>query len=334
MSNRVGTIAYCTDRGLSHLARAFVQHGVVNVPPLVVMHDTVPNNPEWYPQSKKLPLPGVSKGAFSNTIWEYCRGLDALLCFETPFDWSAFDFCRRIGVRSYLVTMHECTPKEHTKPYKYLNPSLLDAEYFQGPFLPLPVEYPWHLRTTACRWVHRGGYGSRMDREGTLVLCDALPLIQSPFSLTLSVQEHLPQEYEARLKRDERVTYLCGTIPYHDLYGGGFDAVVQPQKYNGCSLPLQEARASGCLVLTTDRFPTNTWMPVEGLIRAAGHRPTRISPRLHDFVETLIDPADVAAAVDRWYGKDITSYSESARQWAADNSWEVLGPKWQEALSS
>lgn len=330
---RVGTLAYDTSRGLGHLARDFHRHGIVT-DVCVVVHGRVPSNEGWYPGAPRVPLGKLAREPHATTVRDFCRGLDALLFFETPFDWSLIPFCREICVRTYLITMYECTPRDHPAPHRYLCPSLLDLEYFpDGVFSPLPVEYPWRLRTRAEHFVHNGGYLGLRGREGTTLLIEAMRHVRSPLRLTIRVQENVGAEHQRMMAADPRIEYVAATVPYEDLYGIG-DVAVVPQRFNGCSLPLQEARASGMLVMSTDRFPMNTWLPREPLIPVAEYRKAQIGGAYLTFDEAQIRPEDIAATMDRFYGTDITEYSQSARAWAEGMSWAALGPRWKEALSS
>ena len=68
------------------------------------------------------------------------------------------------------------------------------------------------------------------------------------------------------------------------------------------------------------------------LIDVADYRTTSIRSGWRQFQEAVSRPEAIAAAVDAWYDKDISSYSERGRAWAAENSWEKLGPKYLEVL--
>ena len=142
---RVGTVCYATSRGLGHLAHDFYLHGIIT-DILVVLHRGVPTNHDWYPGAPETPI-----HPFNSTLArDFCAGMDAMLFFETPFDWGLIVFCQHHGIKTCLVTMYECTLKNHLKPDLYICPSLLDLQYFpDGRFIPLPVEYPWRQRDRA-----------------------------------------------------------------------------------------------------------------------------------------------------------------------------------------
>lgn len=329
---RIGTVCYATSRGLGHLAHDFYLHGVVT-DVLVMVHSGVPTNEDWYPGAPRTHVRAIDR----QLLRDFCNGKDAMLFFETPFDWSLIDYCQDKKIRTYLVPMYECSLNHHPAPHKYICPSLLDMQYFpSGTFLMLPTEYPWRLRERAGHFVHNGGYlGLRgsdgHNREGTTTLIDAVQHVKSPIKLTIRVQENVPAVWLDKAKADPRVEYIAETVPYLDLYATG-DVAVGAQKWNGCSLPLQEARASGMLVMNTDRFPTNSWLPREPLISVSGIKRHQIGGAYLPFDESLVHPKDIATVIDTWYGKDISAYSLSGRAWAETVSWEALKPRWIEVL--
>lgn len=327
---KVGSICYATSRGLGHLCRDFYQHGVVT-DVMVVRHSSVPTETSWYPKAKMLT--NLRDPRQLEEAQRFCSAHEAMLFFETPFLWELFDHCKAAGVRTYLMTMYECTPKMSPRPHKYLCPSLLDLKYFpSGVFLPIPVEYPWRLRERAEHFVHNGGYLGLRGREGTDLLVEAIAYVKSPAKFTIRCQERLRPELERKLAKDKRVEYRPEQVPYHDLYATG-DVCVAPQRFNGCSLPLQEARAAGLGVMCSNRFPMNTWLPLELLIPVTGYMKASIGGAYLEFDEAQIDPKDVAATIDKWYGQDLTAISKSGRVWAEEHSWSALKPKYLEVLS-
>lgn len=331
---KVGTFCFATSRGLGHLAREFYDHGVIT-DPLIVLHDAVPNHVEWYaPSTPKTRIEKQDRQLFR----DFVADKDAMLFFETPFDWSILEHCRRIGVRTYIVTMHECTPDPPPdRPTRWIHPSLLDVELFAdhgpGVFLMLPVEYPWKLRTTARHFVHNGGYLGHHGREGTREIFEAMGYVKATdIQVTVRMQERVEDRYFDMVAGDPRFRWMKGDFPHEQLYAEG-DVAVIPQKYNGCSVPIQEALASGMVVMTTNRFPTNSYVPAEPLIPKSGTIKTRIARHLMEFEEAVLDPKVIAATIDKWAGEDIGRFSETGRRAARWFSWEYLKPQWMEVLS-
>lgn len=327
---KVGTIAYATSRGLGHLAHDFyLKEVITNV--CVMRHRSIPMNEEWYPGARVV---SGTTPADARIMRDFCRSMDAMLWFENPFDWELIPYCRSAGVRTYLVTMYECTPKSRHygryTPTQYLCPSALDMQYFprQSTQVQLPVEYPWKLRTNAWHFVHNGGYLGIRGREGTTTLIEAMQYVKSPIRLTIRVQENVSDEHQRMMARDKRIEYINRQVEYHELYGTG-DVCVGAQKWNGCSLVLQEAYASGMLIMNTKRFPMTEWLPNEPLVP-----PSRIvsnsciSGAYLNFNESIVEPRDLAKSIDFWYGRDISEFSLRGKGWSQENSWEKMLPMW------
>lgn len=318
---RVGTLCYATDQGLGILAKQFYDNGVVT-DVLVVQHSSRKTHLEWYPGAPVTSSRRIDRKLAEELI----QRVDVMLFFETPFDWTLIDVCRRYGVRSVLMPMHECTPaKLPDRPDLFLNPSLLEQEAFGGVHLPVPVTAMPRVREQALTFVHNAGHGGLMARNGTPELIDAMKLVSSPAKLVLRTQE--PLRYGITPNVEVRV----GTVPYSQLFVEG-DVFVFPEKFNGLSLPLQEAFASGMPVVATRRFPMDTWLLHEFLVDPVAVRRMRISSAYREFDGAVVTPAAIAAKIDQWYGKDIREASEYGIAWGAANSWSVLKPKYLEVL--
>ncbi len=323
---RVGSLVFSTNQGLGVLAKSFFDNGIVT-DALVVRHGRRPENPDWFPDQQRLnnvnDLQTICK-------WIESRKIELMLFFETPFNWQIIDWCRDKGIKTVLIPMFECEPK--VLPYQpdfFICPSLLDLQYYpdNSIFIPVPVEnVPWRQREKAEIFVHNAGHGGLKGRNGTSELLAAMEYVQSPIKLIVRSQESLPN-----LKIDRRVNVRLGTCDYQDLWNEG-DVFIFPEKFNGLSLPLQEARASGMLVMCGRRFPMITWLPNAPLIHVSGVQISNVSSRCNDFEEAIISPRGIAKTIDEWYGKDITDYSLSGKEWAQENSWEALKSRYTQAL--
>jgi glycosyltransferase involved in cell wall biosynthesis len=136
-------------------------------------------------------------------------------------------------------------------------------------------------------------------------------------------------------REDIRVGFqIADNLDYTSLFAKG-DVYIAPEKYNGLSLPLQEAFASGMAVMTTNRFPMNTWLPPEIMIPVSRYEQGVRTQRGHlAFEEAIVDPYAIAETVDAWYGKDISALSTRGLRWSQENSWDVLRPHYIRALES
>jgi glycosyltransferase involved in cell wall biosynthesis len=327
----VGTIGYATDQGLGILIKSFHDAGVVNSV-FLVRHSRRHNHDEWYPKA-----PWSRCSPFNTELAkDFCRAQDLMLFFETPFDWNLIAYCKQHGVKTALMPMYECMPKDiPCLPDKIICPSALDLDYFPNTkeipskFIPVPVQgIPWRQRKHARIFIHNAGNGGLKGRNGTQELLKAIPLVRSPAKFIIRSQ--VPIE---PLVDDSRIEYEIGTMPQEELYARG-DVFVFPEKFNGLSLPLQEAWAAGMLVMATDRYPMNDWLPNEPLITAADYKISSISGRCVEFREAIIDPKDIAITIDEFFNTDISEYSLTGKYWAEEMSWNALKPRYMEFLQS
>lgn len=340
---KIGSLVYACDSGLGLLAKAFVDHGVVTHP-LVVRHGRHATHDEWFPGAPQI---GDLKSPEQRQMARrFCENCDVMLFFETPFLWELVPHCRGKKIPTILMPMYEC---EHARlPYQpdfFINPSELDQQYYpnHSVHIPVPVEVPWRQRTRAEVFVHNAGHGGLKGRNGTAELIEAMRHVKSGARLTLRAQEASRQYWAGEALRESgevpgglpsNIDVKIGTLPYEHLWadGGYGDVFVFPEKFNGLSLPLQEARAAGMLVMCGDRFPMHCWLPKQPLIPVAGYRKNRIGPPYNEFDEAMFDPKDIAAKIDQFFGTDITEYSRQGKEWADRMSWQALKPRYMETL--
>lgn len=305
----IGSIVYATEQGLGRLAKSFFDHGVVNKV-LIYPHSSRFNHPDWYGDKARI-------YSIENIDW-LLEGLDTMLYFEEPFNWKIIPTARDRGIKNVFMPMYECT--RYPMPYEpdtIICPSLLDLEYYKeknAVFLPVPVDLPWKERKKAEVFIHNAGNGGLGGRNGTKELLYAMEYVKSPIKLIIRTQE---KQFSSD---DPRVEIRYGTVPFEELYNEG-DVFVFPEKFNGLSLPLQEAFASGMLVMCGNRFPVNTWLPVEPMIPVHLYTKERIAV---NFDCAQYDPKRIAATIDAWYGKDITAYSLKGKLWGQKNHWRSL----------
>lgn len=308
-SSRVGAIILATHQGLGVLAKDFFDNGVIDEV-LVHPHSSRENHYEWYPNRCK-------------TEEELFSKIDTLLLFEEAWDWKVILRAREKGIKTVLMPMYECT--RHPLPYQpdvIINPSLLDQQYYpDGTFIPVPVKVEHRIRHKAEVFVHNAGNGGLGGRNGTKELLEAMEWVKSPIKLIVRSQVPIKQI------NDPRIEYRIGT--FDDIWSEG-DVFIFPEKFNGLSLPMQEAFASGMAVMGGNRFPINTWLPTEILIPIKGVHKERIA---REIEVAEYDPKHIAQKIDEWYGKDITHLSLAGKKFAEENIWDALIHKYREALS-
>jgi hypothetical protein len=311
-SYKVGSVVLATDQGLGILAKSFYDAGIIDYVH-IKSHSSRETHYDWYRENLT-----------EDELLDRC---DILIFFETPFNWKLIPKAREKGIKTVLMPMYECT----NNPLPYIPdqvwcPSDLDMQYYKeyNPVrVQVPVEVPWKVRKEAKIFVHNAGNGGLGGRNGTKEVLEAMSYVKSPLKLIIRSQNTL-------IYKDNRVEVQNGTIPYEKLWDEG-DVFLFPEKFNGLSLPMQEAYASGMLVMTSDRFPNNIYLPNDPLIPVSGYKKERIAV---EFDSAIIDPKDIAKTMDEWYGRDITTYSEQGKQWGITNSWQQLKKTYRSMLEN
>lgn len=324
---QVGTIGYNTNSGLGHLVKAFYDHGVVQRV-MTIPHPRYAHHPEWYPPEVTYNRSDVDR---------FLDGLDSLVIFENAFNhWGIVKRAKAVGVRFLLVPMYEWTPYPiPVIPDLVACPSDLDVDVYHQDYktarLNIPVEVPWKLRERAVNFVHNAGHGQVGFAKGTPEVLEAMQHVTSPVRLLVRGQPGEPRirEIFEKYKDHPKIELRYGDLPYETLFAEG-DVYINAERYNGLSLPLQEAYAGGMLVMTTNRYPANTWLPSPPLIQPAEFHKYRVNQTTFD--RATIEPSVIAKTIDDWYGRDISEYSKAGKRWAEANSWEVLKPKWLDLL--
>lgn len=312
MATKVGSVVLATDQGLGYLAKDFFDHGLIHKI-LIREHGSRANHRNWYPRE-----------AVVSTIEELLE-CDTLLFFETPFFDEIITRAREKKIKTVIIPMYECSrPATVNACDVVLAPSLLEKHYYpHAEFIPIPVEVAWKERKRACRFVHNGGNGGLGGRNGTKELIESMQYVRSPLQLTIRSQIPLS------VPHDPRIRLRIGQFPKEELWNDG-DVFIFPEKFNGLSLPLQEAFASGMLVMAGDRFPINMWLPSEPLIPVSSY--TRENYMV-SFMSANYDPKEIAKTIDRWYDTEICTWSHLGLTWSRENSWAVLKERYETHLS-
>lgn len=340
MIPRIGQIVYASEQGLGRLGKSFYDAGIVSEVLIYAHPDGRETRREWYPESTSMVHGRDFATRCRTDVAHFLSKIDVCLFFETPFDWNVLPLCKKHGVKTVLVPMYEWSLLN--PPYsfdKVICPSLLDQQYFPGaPFLPIPVEPKfWKPRTKALRFLHNGGGIGSREHKGTRQLIESIPYVQSPISLTIRAQNGAALERilaaNPAARSDRRVTWEFGERLYETLWDD-HDVLIAPEKFNGLSLPLQEGFAAGMMVMTTDRFPMNTWLPKGSLIPVASTQTVQVMGGHNRIEESIVDPVEIARCIDSWHGADIAEFSQAGKDFGERYNWKNLKPFWAREIAS
>ncbi|HEV3003096.1 MAG TPA: hypothetical protein VGX78_01485 [Pirellulales bacterium] len=322
----------------------------------------------------------VTDGLTPELVEWLCRGSDVLLSFECWYGAEVPAKAHALGCKTVLVPMFECCPTcgsglEETD--LAVCPSLLDFEEMRDDtpglkgavktFLPIPSDtqrIAFRQRERAEVFGHHQGHGGIDGRNGTQPVLDAWQYVKSPARLVVKRQ---PSAAAVRVPADERITVIESDVPdYWQLWDETSDTThvtgdvfLHPHRWDGLSLPIQEACAAGLPVMTTRYWPfcdlgewwsgrvvsghepprptthpspstthPTGWLPPSSQSLALGVERTCRRRICREFTAHETSPRAIAAAVDALYSRDIRRRSADVRATAELWSWKRLGPVW------
>jgi hypothetical protein len=270
----------------------------------------------------------------------FLRTIDVLFSAETLYDWKLPELARRHGVRTvvhgnpefYAHHRHPgyLQPDRWVWPSKWLvdHPDIPDGPIVPCPAPPIP-RVAGDPDDDVFRVVHIAGHAAAADRNGTTHFLSAIPKLRNPVEITIVSQDGwLPEIRAPRHVTVNRVP--AGVDNREDLYAGQH-LVVLPRRYGGNCLPAAEACAAGCALSMSGTTPNEMW-PIVPL--PASIAPGHLTP--FGRIKTCsVRPAAIADTIDRLNANRtrLARHMEEASQWAVDNSWDALRPRYREVLS-
>lgn len=330
---KIGLIARADNSGLGTLSREFFDN-------LPIARTLVVQNGVYRPFLERFPGAAVTSREIEKEKLDWLLdGIDVLLTFETPYSPQVFRECHRRGIKSVLMPMYECTPPFASigTPNLVLCPSRLDFQFYKKyraqaeiVFLPVPVNrkrLPWREVRKARTFVHNAGHGGLAERNGTSELLAAIPMVNSDVRFLINSQRTINYSHP-------KVELRIGNFEnYWDLWKEG-DIFVFPHKFDGLSLPIQEAVSVGMPVLSTRFFPFTDWLPAEWFFDASEIIQTKVSNTVREYIDfAVVKPADIAAKIDEMATADIAKMSLEADRIASALDWKVLKEKYITILS-
>lgn len=324
---RVGFIARCDDTGLGVESADFVRH----YRPAKVLKAIVGRRNQHPDRFAGSSAKADSHGWIPNAaIEKFCEDIDVLYAIETPYNPYAFSIARRRGVKSALrINFEYLDPLVGmNRPDLFISPVDWMMEYVPQPnmILASPVDTK-RIRARKIEWartfVHVEGNGGYMDRNGTDVVMQAIPLMKSKAKIVIYSQRKPRRSTAARLE------WRGAAERPEDLYRDG-DVLLYPRRHSGQSLLVNEAQAAGMPVMMTDMAPLNVETEPELRIPVKRMLGIDIKRRI-EYAE--IDPAALAEKVDALYDQNIWEFSEAALRRATKKSWTTLLPKYRQMFS-
>jgi glycosyltransferase involved in cell wall biosynthesis len=337
LSARIGIIARCDNTGLGVMTVDFFRNLVVQ---------------------KVLVIPGTGKNYFNRfanrpgvsaiicptsvpTLGEidrFLENVDVVVAFETPYDWNIFMRARQLGIKSVLIPMYEWTPPNDKIPYYpdlFLCPSRLDYDELPEPkqYIPTPVNrdiIPFRLRTRAEKFLFINRMGGFKRRNSLHVLLEAIPLVKSPVEFLIRSQVPIPPI------SDRRVSVQMEEVDYENLWKEG-DIYLHLHRWDGLSLPINEAMAAGMPIIAPNFYPHNEFLPKKLLFPVEATVRECLSEGLREIDVHVISASTVAQKIDEvatMQECEIELASQGVNQLADERSWSVMRPKFTEILNN
>lgn len=335
---KIGLIARADNTGLGNQTWEFARH-MEPAKVLVVDLGHLKRNtlyPDRYPDATV-----VHGFPDAPTTTRFLDGLDVVFTCETPYSPWLFSLAPRRGVKTVLQYNYEfLDPRpDHGMPTLLAAPSTWhydDVDHPNKILLPVPIaldRFPPRPRpTTATHFLHVTGKPAVDDRNGTGDLLEALRMVRSEITVTITCQEpNYVQQMLRPLPANVRLSVQCADVEnYWDLYRDAH-ALVMPRRFGGLCLPVNEALGAGMPVIMPDVSPNNDWLPREWLVPAIKTGELRVRRKLDVY---SVDHRELAAAIDR-FATDRTLYAraaDDAATTAKSLSWDNMRPVYERAF--
>lgn len=345
---RIGLIARADNRGLGIQTWEFAQH--MNPAKTLVLD---------VPSEQPLPFRNRFPNAVTVQGWPepgnfatFLQGLDSVYTAETPYHHSLFSIAEQWGVRTVLHVNPEFLDHldhpELPKPTVFACPTSWMFDLIPQPktLLPFPVateRFQPNTATEAKNFLHIVGRPAIHDRNGTEDLLEALQYISSDITLTICCQQ---QGYVEQLIADmprlgkkfptDNVRLVVRSRDcenYWDNYTGQ-EVLVQPRRFGGLCLPMQEALAAGMPAIMPDVSPNRDRLPDSWLVSAKEYGSFEVRGQPITIFRT--DPAELASIIDG-FASSRALYMEAkdtASTIAKVFSWENLKPRYDEVMGA
>ena len=324
---RVGLITRGDRGGLAAQTYDFYKH----VKPDKVMLVNIDVYTHQTTDESKYPGAYIVRNYPTTVEWnEWLTDLDVVFTVECPYDHELYRIARERGIKTIeqhnfeFQAFHQSP--EFPKPDLILSPSSWrQDEVIWAPvkYLHVPVDrekFPFKGKIHAKTFIHIAGHRTFNDRNGTVILLEALPYIKSDIKIKLFTQDELPRPYT-----DSKLEIIREDFPDNaSLYKEG-DVLILPRRYGGLSLQMNEALSCGMPVISLDIAPQNEFLPEHWLIPATLKEQTMVKTMI-DVYDA--DPQVLAAKIDEFADSLIMVDSAIADAISSEKSWTVMLPKY------
>jgi len=320
-------------------------------PAKIMIADLTPQNKlKGYPERFPEGTPLFQIWADEKLIRKFLKGLDVVVCTETPYNDDFFNIAREMGVKSVL-----------TFNYEFL-------DYYEKPDLPFPdvmlAHSSWHFRQVSkdfgdkCKveylpvpvnrdvikrrqikraktFVHVAGQTLHEDRNGTEIFLKALGHIRTDLKVKIYTQHDLFKPgsiLDLGIDPKNLEVINQDLDNYWDLYKTG-DVLVMPRRYGGLCLPLNECMAAGMVPMMPNIDPQTEFLHDRMLTPVAKRSPiVARAPQIFAYdvlPETLAYHMDLLHTSNHGAVEALSNYADA---YAEVISWSALKPVYDDFL--
>jgi glycosyltransferase involved in cell wall biosynthesis len=326
---RIGMLLKSDDSGLGSLSQDFYKF--LKPTKVLTIMGGYDNHPERFPNGVicEMGVPTLEQ------IEEFLKDIDVVLTFETPYNWTLISEAKKRGIKTIIIPNYEWSvANPPVEPDLWLCPSKLDYNIFKEEgrkveYLPIPIDrtkIQFKLRTKAHTFVFNNGHGGSIGRNSAREMIEAIARTKSDVKFIVRSQVMVDNTVD-----DMKTKFLLGEGNKSTLFEEG-DVFVFPHKFDGLSLPIQEAMAAGMPIITTDFFPFNEMLPKELLFAPDDVGKAKLCEDCRNIDLHFIYPKLLAQKIDEWANKDITKYSLEMNRMAESISWDIMLPKYKEII--
>lgn len=320
---RLGVIARADDGGLGNQTRDLVEHLDPDVCLVVLLGDEARGVEQPARFAGRRVVFNHGPKLFDEVLAAVLAECDVLYTIEGPYHLELFERCDAAGVELIIHANPELY--RHWPCHRLIVPTTwrLDQLPATARLVPFPVDIN-RLRPSARAemptFVHLTG-PAMLDRQGTALVLDALPWVQRPceFVIRRNEPEHVEQIGNVTVR------WLTPAAEHWNAIPDGCWALVQPRRYGGLSLCIQEAAARGLFTISLDRDPESSYyQDLTFRCLLTDEQPYPMAGGQIGVADT--DPRILAATIDRFI--DLAAAGELGwdlpRVWAEAHSWEAL----------
>lgn len=334
---KIGIISRCDYTGLAIQSKEFFDH--IPCKALVVDISRVnPNskqNLHWYAGQPSILFARGQRFPLQ-TVIDFLRQINVLVCFETAYDYTLISLCKSMNIKTIIQPNYEFLEYgdgyKNTEPDLFIAPSMWHYDDIPGNkmFLPVPVNTKkFSPQVKEKTFIHVAGKPAVHDRNGTMTFLNSLRYVKNEITAILRSLQPIPNIPEDIPSNVTLIKEFGAKENYEDNYTGG--VLVMPRKFGGNCLPVNESLACEMPVIMPNISPNYFWLPKEWLVPAR-KTVTFKCKQMVDVFET--DQIALARKIDEFCNENFYhSAIETARNLKNQISWEVLLPKYMDAIN-